>query len=139
MPVSVGRVAATVRTVNSRRAADDPLSHIREICLAMPESSEKETWGSPTFRVRDKIFASFGETEGDDSVTVVTMKAAPGEQEPLLAEGHPFFMPKYVGSKGWIGIVLDADTDWAEIAEFIEDSFRQIGPKRLSAQIDQPS
>ncbi len=103
----------------------------------MPESSEKETWGHPTFRVRDKIFTSFGESEGDEPTTVVTMKAAPGEQEPILAEGHPFFLPKYVGSKGWIGIVLDDATDWTEIAEFVEDSYRQIAPKGLAAQLDQ--
>jgi predicted DNA-binding protein (MmcQ/YjbR family) len=125
--------------VNATRSSADRLATVREICLALPESAEKETWGHPTFRVRDKIFTSFGETEDESPVTVVTMKAALGEQEPLLAEGHPFFMPKYVGSKGWIGIVLDDDTDWTEIAEFVEDSYRQIAPKRLSAQLDQDS
>ena len=103
---------------------------VRAVCLVFPEATEKKTWGHPTFRVRDKIFASLGIAEEDD-VPVMTMKAAPGEQESLLAEGHPFFYPKYVGSKGWIGIVLTDDTDWAEIDELVEESYRMIAPKSL--------
>ena len=109
---------------------------VRAVCLAFPEATEKKTWGHPTFRVRDKIFASLGVAEEDD-LPVMTMKAAPGEQESLLAEGHPFFYPKYVGSKGWIGIVLTDDTDWAEIDELVEESFRVIAPKRLVARLDE--
>ena len=115
------------------------LAKIRKICLSMPESSEKETWGHPTFRVRDKMFttcASHPDPAGGD-VRVMTMKAAEGEQESLLAEGHPFFYPSYVGGKGWIGMIVDRDTDWSEVAELVEDSFRQIAPKRVSALLDE--
>ena len=111
----------------------DPLQAIRDIALAFPEASEKETWGHPTFRVRDKIFVSAGEADGGG--TVLTMKAAPGEQESLLAEGHPYFLPKYVGSRGWIGIHVDAETDWRAVAELVIDSYREIAPKTLSASI----
>ncbi len=117
---------------------DDMLERVRRICLAMPESSERETWGHPTFRIRDKIFSTYGRVDDEGrSVTTMTMKAADGEQESLLAEGHPFFYPNYVGSKGWIGIVVDGDTDWTEIAELVEDSFRLIAPKRVSATLDE--
>ena len=111
----------------------DPLQAIRDIALAFPEATEKETWGHPTFRVRDKIFVSHGiDDHGHD---VVTMKAAPGEQESLLAEGDPFFLPKYVGSRGWIGVRVDAETDWRMIAELVVDSYREIAPRSLSAGI----
>lgn len=113
--------------------ATDPLQAIRDIALAFPEASEKETWGHPTFRVRDKIFVSFGDDE--DGGPQATMKAAPGEQESLLAEGEPFFLPKYVGSKGWIGVRLGPGTDWREIAELIIDSYREVAPKTLAASI----
>ncbi len=115
-------------------SGDELLATVRGICLRFPEASERETWGHPTFRVRDKIFASFG--VGDDGRASMTMKAAPDEQESLLAEGHPFFLPKYVGSKGWIGIFVDAETDWAEVDELVEDSFRLIAPKRVTALLD---
>jgi len=113
--------------------AVDPLQAIRDIALAFPEATEKETWGHPTFRVRDKIFVSSG--TDDDGRAVVTMKAAPGEQESLLAEGDPFYLPKYVGSRGWIGLRVDADTDWRMVAELVIDSYREIAPKSLSASI----
>lgn len=109
--------------------ADELTRRLREICLALPDATERETWGHPTFRVRDKIFVGCG--QDDDGRVTTSMKAAPGEQEVLLAEGHPFFFPKYVGSKGWIGIELDSDTDWGEIAELVEDSYRAIAPKTL--------
>lgn len=116
------------------------LATARRICLDLPEATEKETWDHPTFRVRDKIFASIGVGDGatyfspDElgPVTTMTMKAAPGEQESLLAGGHPFFKPKYVGSRGWIGIVIDEDTDWAEVEELVMDSYCAIAPKKLS-------
>ncbi len=120
---------------------DDPiLPEVRRICLGFPEATERETWGHPTFRIGEKMFASYGRVEDDDGdpVSSMTMKAPAGEQESLLAEGHPFFYPNYVGSKGWIGVVLDGDTDWTEIAELVEDSFRLIAPKRVSARLDEP-
>lgn len=113
--------------------AVDPIQALRDICLAFPEAVEKETWGHPTFRVRDKIFVGCGHDE--EGRATMSLKAAPGEQESLLAEGHPFFLPKYVGSKGWIGVYLDDETDWREIGELVVDSFREIAPKKLSASI----
>ena len=106
---------------------------IRDIALGFPEAVEKVTWGHPTFRVRDKIFVSYG--VDDDGRAQVTMKTAPGEQASLLAEGEPFFLPKYVGAKGWIGIRLDDETDWREVAEMIVDSYREIAPKSLAQGI----
>lgn len=113
----------------------DLLGRIREICLALPESVELETWGHPTFRVRDRIFASCGVSDEDPVRVTMAMKAAAGEQQSLLATGNPFFFPKYVGSKGWIGVEIDADTDWSEIAELVEDSYREIAPKRLVSRL----
>jgi predicted DNA-binding protein (MmcQ/YjbR family) len=113
--------------------AVDPQQAIRDIALGFPEAVEKETLGHPTFRVRDKIFVSYG--TDDDGNPSVTMKAAPGEQESLLAEGEPFFLPKYVGSRGWIGVHVDDETDWRTIAELVVDSYREIAPKSLSVGI----
>lgn len=118
------------------------LEQVRAICLGFPEATEKKAWGHPTFRVRDKIFASvgyYGSGPGIGAgigVEVMTMKAAEGEQEVLLAQGHPFFYPKYVGPKGWIGVVLDDGADFEEIAELVEDSYRLIAPRKLAACLD---
>ncbi|MFC5753339.1 MmcQ/YjbR family DNA-binding protein [Actinomadura rugatobispora] len=111
----------------------DALARLRDICLALPEAAEKPFGGhtAPSFRVRDKLFAMTSE-DG----TSMTIKAGPGVQEALVAEDpERFFVPAYVGSKGWVGARLDVDQDWDEIAELVEDSYRLIAPKRLSAQI----
>ncbi len=114
--------------------ATDPLQAIRDIALAFPEAEERETWGHPTFRVRDKIFVTHG--VDDDGHQVLTMKTAPGEQEHLLATGDErFFYPPYVGAKGWIGVRVDAETDWREIAELVVDSYREIAPRSLAQHI----
>jgi predicted DNA-binding protein (MmcQ/YjbR family) len=111
------------------------LQRVRKLCLAFPETSEKLAWGHPTFRVRDKIFATIGVGEDGKRVTMTT-KPPPGEQEALLAEGEPFFFPKYVGVRGWIGFAVNSKTDWKLVAELIEDSYREIASKRVVAQLD---
>ena len=102
---------------------------LREICLTLPEAVEKETWGDPTFRVRDKIFAM--EKRGDGRVSV-WCKAPAGAQEVLVgADAERFFVPPYVGHKGWVGMRLDRDPDWDEVAAIVTRSYRLTAPKRL--------
>ncbi|MFT8242848.1 MmcQ/YjbR family DNA-binding protein [Roseomonas sp. BN140053] len=104
---------------------------LRAICLALPEAAEKETWGRPTFRVRDRIFAM---ERHDDGRPAAWCKAPPGSQAVLVgADPDRFFAPPYVGPKGWIGIHLDAQPDWEEVAGLLRRSFRLVAPKRLAA------
>src|SRR5680860_672606 len=109
------------------------IERLRSICLEFPETSEKEAWGDPTFRIRDKIFAMHKCGDGHSSVWC---KAGPGAQD-VLVNGDPgrFFVPPYVGHKGWIGVRLDEGVDWELVAGLIADSYVLIAPKRLSAQL----
>ncbi|MDX6213910.1 MAG: hypothetical protein QOF82_2997 [Frankiales bacterium] len=109
------------------------LERLRQICLALPEAEERETWGEPTMRVRNKIFAFPRETQ-------VTLKADPDERLSLLADLR-FFVPPYVGTKGWVGLRLQGlgeatRPDWDEVRELVVTSYRLIAPKRLSALLD---
>ncbi len=105
---------------------------LRAVCLALPEAAEKEAWGDPTWRVRGRIFAM--EKRGDGRVSV-WCKAPHGSQEVLVgADPARFFVPPYVGAKGWIGIRLDDEPDWAEVAGLIRRSYRLIAPQRLARQ-----
>ena len=102
---------------------------IQAICLALPEAEERETWEVQTFRVRDKIFAMYG--EGTDGPRV-TCKAPAGVQQILVgSDPARFYVPPYVGHKGWIGIRLDDSADWTEIGSLIERSWRMTAPKKL--------
>ncbi len=101
------------------------LEWLREICLALPEATERETWGEQTFRVREKIFAMYGGEQ-------MSCKAPPGAQETLVGSNpERFFRPAYVGSKGWIGVRFDDDTDWDEVAFLVRQSYEITAPKRL--------
>ena len=123
---------------NTLSIRPERLERLRQMCLALPETSEKEAWGDPTWRVRDRIFAMHkGNFEGGRPS--VWFKAAHGEQAVLVgADPRRFFVPPYVGSKGWVGAYLDgARVDWDELAELVEDSYRLIAPKRLVAELDQ--
>jgi hypothetical protein len=116
------------------RPTTDALERLRQACLALPETSEKEAWGDPTFRVRDKIFAMMKFGDGRISMWC---KAPPGVQEILVgAAPERFFVPPYVGHKGWIGVRLDVEVEWDEIAELAADSYRMTAPKRLVSVLD---
>ena len=111
-----------------------PIDRLRTLCLSLPEAAEKEAWGDPTFRIRDKIFAMVKRGDGRLSVWY---KAPEGAQE-ILIEAAPaqFFRPPYVGPKGWVGMRLDDNPDWSEVAAQIERSYRLIAPKRVAALLD---
>lgn len=113
------------------------LERLRRICLALPDATEKEAWGDPTWRVRDRIFAmQKGNYEGGRPS--VWLKAAEGAQSVLVgADSERFFVPGYVGNKGWVGVYLDGRrVDWSLLQELVEDSYRLIAPKRLAARLE---
>jgi predicted DNA-binding protein (MmcQ/YjbR family) len=73
------------------------------------------------------------------SGATITLKADALEREGLLAEGEPYFVPPYVGSKGWIGIRLDDPRiDWEQVAELIATSYLLTAPKRLAKLVVRP-
>lgn len=108
----------------------DPIERLRAICLALPEVEERPFGGhtAPAFRVRGKLFVMTSEDGGS-----MQCKAGPGVQEALVgSDPERFYVPGYVGPKGWVGARLGVGQDWDELAELVEDSYRMIAPKRLS-------
>jgi len=129
--------AATIQRVTEQRVADDPLVTLRRLCLALPETTERASHGEPTWFVRGrKTFATYADHHHDDRVAF-WCAAPPGVQEALAgAEPARFFRPPYVGHRGWLGVYLDVDLDWAEIAEIVADAYRVVAPKSLVAALD---
>jgi hypothetical protein len=110
-----------------------PLERVREICLALPEVSERLSHGQPTFFVGGKkTFVMYLDNHHDDGRLALWCAAPPGMQEALI-QGKPehYFRPPYVGHRGWIGVHLNKGLDWNEIAGAIEDAYLMIAPKRL--------
>ncbi|MGH3776557.1 MAG: MmcQ/YjbR family DNA-binding protein [Pseudonocardiaceae bacterium] len=115
----------------------DRLHRLRTVCLEFPEATEKQAWGDPTWRVRDRIFA-MQKGNYDGGRPSLWLKAPAGAAEVLVSPDRDrFFVPPYVGQKGWIGVYLDGpDVDWDELADLITDSYRLIAPKRLVTELD---
>ncbi len=112
----------------------DSIAELRKICLALPEATETRTWENETFRIRKKIFAMHA---SGDAPAQAWVKGRPGDQEMLIAAApERFFKPPYLGPSGWIGICLNEATDWEEIEDLVETSFRLVAPKKLAALLD---
>lgn len=112
---------------------EDPIERLRTLCMALPEATEGAGVGNPTFRVRNKIFAMQHPVNGR---MTVWCKAPAGAQQVLVnSDPTRFFVPPYVGNKGWIGIWFDIDIDWEMVSDLVKDSYRLIAPKRLAAQL----
>jgi hypothetical protein len=123
-----------------RMAKDDhgeeQIERVRRICLALPETSEKISHGEPTWFVRKKVFAMFSNNHHHDGHIAVTVPAALGIQEMLIAKApKKFYRPPYVGVRGWIGIELDQVND-KELALHIEEAWRLIAPKKLRDAVE---
>jgi hypothetical protein len=117
----------------------DLAERLREICLALPEATERPSHGAPTWFVRDKssFVTLWADGHHGNQFPHLWCAAPPGAQAELVAERPDrFFRPPYVGNRGWIGIRLDGDPDWAEIAELCQDAYRVIAPARLVARLD---
>ena len=118
--------------------AREPIERVRALCMALPEVTEKVSHGEPTWFVR-RVFVTYAERHHDDRVGF-WCAAPPGAQEALVAaRPDRFFVPPYVGGRGWLGVRLDVDPlDWDEVAEIVTDAYREIAPKKLVALLDRP-
>ena len=115
----------------------DPLDRLRQLCFALPETTERLSHGEPTWFVRDKkVFVTYANRHHDD-VLGFWCAAPPGAQEAMIGEEPDrFYAPPYVGGRGWLGVRLDVPIDWDEIGEIVLDAYRMIAPKRLVAELD---
>jgi len=118
---------------------DDLAGRLRAIGLALPEVTERLAHGTPAWYVRDKKqFAQlWPDGHHDIHFPHLWCAAPPGVQEALIgSDGERFFWPPYVGGRGWIGVRLDGELDWAEIAELCADAYRVVAPARLVDKLD---
>ena len=104
------------------------------LCLALPETTERLSHGEPTWFIGGKkTFVTFANHHHDDRVAFWC--AAPEGAQAALVDADPgrFFVPPYVGYRGWLGVYLDVPVDWEHAALIVEDAYRVVAPKRLLA------
>jgi hypothetical protein len=116
---------------------EDPLVRLRQLCLALPETTERLSHGEPTWFVRGKeTFVMYANHHHDDRLAF-WCAAPPGAQDVLVpADPERFFIPPYVGHRGWLGVRLDVEVDWEEIADLVADAYRRVAPMRLQTELD---
>ena len=122
-------------------ARSSPLQQVRRICLALTDANERESHGAPTFFIRDKrSFVTYMDNHHDDG-RLALWCASSSDVQQMLATSRPdhFFVPPYVGHLGWIGVRLDRDLSWNEIAGVIEAGHavvmaRLSGPRRSATK-----
>lgn len=115
--------------------AAEHLQRVRRICSALPETAEKLSHGEPTFFVRKRVYCMFANNHHKDGHIAIWIPAAAGEQAMrVAADPLTYFVPPYVGVKGWLGVELERVDD-EDLAGHITDAWRLIAPPRLAHNI----
>jgi hypothetical protein len=115
------------------REREQTLARIRELCLALPETSERPSHGAPTFFVRGKRAFLMVLTNHHGDGRFAIWCAAPDGLQGMLVDADPerFFVPPYVGGRGWLGVRLDRGVHWEELAGILEDAYAEVAPAKL--------
>lgn len=116
--------------------AKDISAAVREVCLSFPEAEEFLSHGSPNFRVRGKTFAAYCVNHHGDGRIALWLSSPPGAQE-VHTKGEPkhFFVPPYVGPRGWLGVQLNKGLSWKRIAVLVREAYEKVAPPKLTATI----
>lgn len=117
----------------------DTADRLRAICASLPEVTERVSHGAVTFFVRGRRTVCYltDDHHGDGRLALVCAAPAGTQADLIRQEPGRFFRPPYVGHRGWIGVRLDVDVDWDEVAEIVATSYRCVAPKTLVRRLDE--
>jgi predicted DNA-binding protein (MmcQ/YjbR family) len=109
---------------------------VREVCLWLPEAEEYLSHGSPNFRVRGKTFAAYVVNHHGDGRVALWLNSPPGAQY-VHTSGSPrhFFVPPYVGPRGWLGVHLNKGLSWKRVAALVREAYEKVAPPSLAATL----
>jgi hypothetical protein len=120
--------------------SQDIQARVRELGRQFPKVDIEAVEGEEhlIFRVRKRTFAYYLVDHHGDGEIAVSCKAEPGMNTALVeADPERFYLPAYLHHRGWIAVRLDlAVTDWDELSDLVETSYRLVAPKVLVRQLD---
>lgn len=109
---------------------------VREVCLSFPETEEVSSHGSPDFRVRGKTFATYVINHHGDGRIALWLNSPDGAQQlHTQADPEQFFVPPYVGPRGWLGMHLNRGASWKQVAQRVREAYEKVAPPALAAAI----
>jgi phosphoribosylglycinamide formyltransferase-1 len=123
--------------VSAARREDPRLARLTKLCLALPEASREIHAQHARFHVRNRTFAYFLNDHHGDGIVAVTCKVDRSDMPAFLErDSTRFYVPDYIGPKGWIALCLDVKpVDWAEVAALVRGSYIRVAPKMLAAGV----
>lgn len=119
--------------------SQDLVDRLAAICLSLPEAEQRLSHGEQCWFIRGKKqFVAFDDHH-HDADRIAFWCAAPEGSQRIHVESDPrtFFVPPYVGHRGWLGVRLDRDPDWAEVTEIVTEAYLTVAPRRLAALVMQ--
>jgi hypothetical protein len=122
----------------TKRDTDERLTRLTKIALALPEATRSVHGSHAAFQVRNKKFAYFLDNHHGDGIVALACKVMPGDNTALAAaQPKRFYLPAYVGPRGWIALRLDVGKiDWDEVRELLVCSYRLTAPPKLANHIE---
>lgn len=117
--------------------AKDINEAVREVCLALPEAEEYVSHGAPNFRVRGgRNFAMYAVNHHGDGRIALWINSPDGAQDMHVRDDpEHFFVPPYVGPRGWLGVHLDRGLSWKKIAGLVREAYEKVAPAALVGRI----
>ena len=121
--------------MSESRSEDFRLTRVTEICASLPEVTRSLSGDHAQFQARNRTFAYFLNNHHGDGIVAITCKVLAGDNIELTSRRpRDFYLPAYLGSRGWVALRLDLKApDWEEVAELIHGSYKLVAPKRLAA------
>lgn len=125
-------------TAKIQDRAKERLDRLSRICLSFPQTKREDKGSHAGFSVSKKVFVYYLNDHHGDGIVAFCCKVLPGDNEKLIASSpQKFYMPAYVGPRGWVALRLDRRTvDWAEVQELVRCSYMLTAPKRLARKIE---
>jgi predicted DNA-binding protein (MmcQ/YjbR family) len=132
-PKRVAKAAKVAKKPPRKTAALDKaaFAKVSALCLALPDTKLTMTWGSPHFRVADKIFCGFG---AEDGKQVMGVKLVMAHAKSIVKDSR-FWPAAYVGKHGWVSMDVTRRKSWDEVAALIRESYGLIAPKASLAKL----
>lgn len=119
------------------REKNKRLKELSTFCLSLPGAVVEEMHGHVAFKVGKKTFAYYLNDHHGDRIVSVCCKVLPGDNQRLIdANPRKFYMPAYIGPRGWVALRLDRKTvDWSEVKELVRGSYDQVASKKLLGKL----